>query len=393
MDLEFFQGNGDRVDTWSCYDPLGRLSVGRFVVARSDRIVEESRTTSILITRVCQPQFCLKEGLMERPANHGRRRAAFTLIELLVVISIIAVLIALLLPAVQAAREAARRVQCVNNLKQMGLAMHNFESANGFFTPAAIDDAFPRLGINVDEAGKPLAKPVLHGWVILLLPYTEQVPLYNSYNLKTDFRDLSNSTVVRAQLNLMMCPSSANPLRMDTNNSGGFKGWQAAAGDYGPNNSVAKIAIDAGFVAPGQYAGVMQANTVRTIAEISDGTSNTLVISEVSGRPDIWRKGNKMVASTPIGSSPRVYVSGAGWANRESAFGLHGFPADGNGEAPGPCHTNCVNRNEVFSFHPGGANHVFADGSVHFVKETAAIQIMANLISRAGGEILSADSY
>ena len=86
-------------------------------------------------------------------------------------------------------------------------------------------------------------------------------------------------------------------------------------------------------------------------------------------------------------------MSGAGWANRESAFGLHGFPADGNGEAPGPCHTNCVNRNEVFCFHPGGANHVYADGSVHFVKETASIQIMANLISRAGGEILSADPF
>jgi prepilin-type N-terminal cleavage/methylation domain-containing protein len=322
-----------------------------------------------------------------------RSRSGFTLIELLVVISIIAVLIALLLPAVQAAREAARRMQCTNNLKQMGLAMHNFESANGFFTPAAIDDAFPKLGINVDESGKPFAKLTQHGWAILLLPFTEQTALYNAYNLKTDFRDLANSTVVRTQLNLMLCPSSPNPNRIDTDNSGGFKGWQAAAGDYGPNNSVVKVAIDAGFVQPGNYAGVMQANGVRAIAEITDGTSNTLVISEVAGRPDIWRRGNKTTPSTPIGSTPRVYVTGAGWANRDSAFGLHGFPADGNGEPPGPCHTNCVNRNEVFSFHPGGANHVFADGSVHFVKETAGIQIMANLISRAGGEILSADSY
>ena len=117
------------------------------------------------------------------------------------------------------------------------------------------------------------------------------------------------------------------------------------------------------------------------------------MISEDSGRPDIWRRGGKLTPSTPVGSPSRVYVTGAGWANRDSAFGLHGFPADGSGEPPGPCHTNCVNRNEVFSFHPGGANHIFADGSVHFVKESAGIQIMANLISRGGGEILSADSY
>jgi prepilin-type N-terminal cleavage/methylation domain-containing protein len=330
---------------------------------------------------------------MHRCLRDRRVRPGFTLIELLVVIAIIAILIALLLPAVQAAREAARRVQCTNNLKQMGLALHNFESANGFFTPAAIDAAFPKLGINVDATGKPVAKPTQHGWAILLLPFAEQTTLYNSYNLQADYRSPANSTVVLSQLNMMMCPSSPNPNRIDTDNSGGFKGWRCAAGDYGPNNSVVKVAINAGYVQPGDYEGVMQANVVRTIADIRDGTSNTLVISEDAGRPDIWRRGSKFTMSTPIGSNPRVYVTGAGWANRDSAFGLHGFPVDGSGEPPGPCHTNCVNRNEVFSFHPGGANHVFADGSVHFVKETAGIQIMANLISRMNGEILSADAF
>src|SRR4051812_48243127 len=194
------------------------------------------------------------------PYEVKHRRPGFTLIELLVVIAIIAILIALLLPAVQAAREAAWRTQCVNNLKQMGLAMHNFESANGFFTPAAVDAAFPKLGLNVDASGNAIAKPTLHGWVILLLPFTEQVALYNSYNLKADFRDTPNSTAIITQLNLMMCPSSPNPNRIDTDNPGGFKAWQAAAGDYGPNNSVVKVAIDAGFVKPGTYAGVMQAN-------------------------------------------------------------------------------------------------------------------------------------
>jgi len=317
-------------------------------------------------------------------------RSGFTLIELLVVIAIIAVLISLLLPAVQAAREAARRMQCANNLKQMGLALHNFESANGFFTPAAVDDVFPKLNINVGKLVT--GQLVEHGWSALLLPFAEQANLANSYNLTLDFRDKGNSTVVMTNLSLMMCPSTPNSPRIDTNNSGGFKGWQAVAGDYGPNNSVAATLIDAKFVAPGTYAGVMQANVVRTIAEILDGTSNTEVIAECAGRPDIWRRGNKFTASNPVGSSPRIRTSGAGWADRDSAYGLHGFTMDGSSN-PGPCHTNCTNANEVFSFHPGGANNLFADGSVHFIKETMAIQVYANMISRANGEIISADAY
>ncbi|WZO98261.1 DUF1559 domain-containing protein [Isosphaeraceae bacterium EP7] len=321
-------------------------------------------------------------------------RSGFTLIELLVVISIIAVLIALLLPAVQSAREAARRAQCTNNMKQLGLAMHTFESANGFFTPAAVTAAFPKLGINVDASGMalPTAQLVLHGWSVLLLPFAEQTALANSYNLTLDYRNPGNSTLMTTQLNLMACPSTPTPNRIDTHNSGGFPGWRAACGDYAPNNSVTATLIDAGFVAPGEYGGVMQANVVRTIAEITDGTSNTEVMAEVAGRPDRWTRGGKFVASNLPGSAPRIRVSGAGWADRDSPYGLHGFTMDG-GANPGPCHTNCTNANEVFSFHPGGANNLFADGSVHFIKETAAIQVYANMISRAGGEIISADSF
>ncbi|AGA28096.1 DUF1559 family PulG-like putative transporter [Singulisphaera acidiphila] len=322
------------------------------------------------------------------------RRNGFTLIELLVVISIIGVLIALLLPAVQAAREAARRIQCVNNLKQIGLGFLNFESSQGFFPPAAIDAAFAPLNINVDSSGKAVATKDLveHGWAVLLLPHAEQTALYNTYNLALDYRATGNQTLLNTRLNLMVCPSTPEPTRTDRVQNAKFGLWTSAPGDYGPNNSVNEGLVTAGFVDPGNYEGVLRANMLRRIAEITDGTSNTQVVTEVAGRPDRWTRGPKFTKSDPPGTPNRVRISGAGWADRESPFGLHGFTQDGL-ITPGPCHTNCTNANEVFSFHNGGANNLFADGSVHFIKETTSIRVFAKLISRAGGEVISANDY
>jgi prepilin-type processing-associated H-X9-DG protein len=130
------------------------------------------------------------------------------------------------------------------------------------------------------------------------------------------------------------------------------------------------------------YQGVMRGNFLARIADILDGTSNTLVITEDAGRPQIWRVGRLVAGRT----------SGAGWADRDNEFITHGFTSDGATD-PGPCHTNCTNNNENYSFHIGGANGVFADGSVRFYSSSMSIRIMGRLITRAGRETVSGSDF
>jgi prepilin-type processing-associated H-X9-DG protein len=136
---------------------------------------------------------------------------------------------------------------------------------------------------------------------------------------------------------------------------------------------------------------VLRGNNLRRIAEITDGTSNTILMSEDAGRPDLWLKGKMIPPGTKLpwyngGTPVAPFQEGAGWADYSSEF-----YTDGDGFAP--CHTNCSNNNEVYSFHPGGANHVFADGSVHFVKETTNPRVFIHLLTFNRGEILSADQF
>src|SRR4051812_35044595 len=201
-----------------------------------------------------------------------RQRRAFTLIELLVVIAIIAVLIALLLPAVQAAREAARRAQCVNNMKQIGLGLHNFESAQGFFPPSGIRGTgiCQPMNINVDATGKilPSGQRASSYFFTHILPFMEETPVYNSYNIKIDFRSPVNSTAIGTTINTLLCPSSANPSKHhdfdDTNTSGDEKqtggpwyGVHAAVTDYAVSNGVEDLIAASGWVditVAGQYS-------------------------------------------------------------------------------------------------------------------------------------------
>ncbi len=353
--------------------------------------------------------------MIANASSRGRRRG-FTLIELLVVIAIIGVLIGLLLPAVQAAREAARRAQCINNLKQIGLGFHNFESTYGFFAPTwGISNTFLKPPFQpADLTGLPTNNPNyippcppdlaqicsnpldIQSWVPLIMGYTEQVPLYNALNISQAFPQPANTTVVGSQISFMLCPSNpaAGTLAPYANALNG-QTVQLAPGDYSVDDGISEswlIANNVPHVAGQDALGLLKGNTIRRVRDVVDGTSNTIMVSEDAGRPNFYVLGQQLQygvsypwyrnGTAPVQSNEG---SGAGWADYNSEFYTDG---DGSNE-----HTNYSSNNEVYAFHPGGANHVFADGSVHFVRKSVNASVFKALITHGAGEVLSGDSY
>jgi prepilin-type N-terminal cleavage/methylation domain-containing protein/prepilin-type processing-associated H-X9-DG protein len=302
-----------------------------------------------------------------------RRRSAFTLMELLVVLAIIAVLIGLLVPAVQRVREAANRMQCSNNLKNIGLALHNFESTHGKFPPSRV---FPGP---LPEAGVTAA--VNHGWGAFILPFIEQAALAQKYNWNLYYYDPANQPVVSTQLKVLQCPS-AQPDRFMTFDI--FAHGKAACTDYAPTEAVDPILGQLHWVDPARnYRGVMALNAMTRLRDITDGTSNTILQTEDSGRPRQWRAGKP-------GDDQSIF--GCPWVGAGNPIVVTGATPDGR-ITPGPCALNCSNDDEIYSFHPGGANMVFADGSVHFLKTGIDIRLLARLVTRAGGEVLLGNEY
>jgi prepilin-type N-terminal cleavage/methylation domain-containing protein/prepilin-type processing-associated H-X9-DG protein len=308
-----------------------------------------------------------------------QRRSAFTLVELLMVIAVIGILIALLLPAVQAAREAARRTQCVNNLKQIGLAFHQHHDTYGAFPPGWVEAPSIVPQGRIIEGG--------HGFGPFLLPYLEQEALARMYRWDRRSQGPDNQPVATTQLKVLQCPS-AEPDRWVTqvedpvaNYAYGGKG---ACGDYTGIRDIDTRLVELGLVdRAANYLGVLTAsyltaNYMTRLADIMDGASQTILVTECAGRPKLWRAGR------PVSG---IYASGGAWVGGTLTFGQGSTP-DG-ATKPGSCAINCTNEREVYSFHPGGANAVFADGSTHFLKASMDIRIFARLVTRAGREVVT----
>ena len=308
------------------------------------------------------------------PNKTLRRSRGFTLIELLVVIAIIAILVALLLPAVQRAREAARRTQCKNNLHQVAIAFHNYHDTHGSFPYSSTRGA------------------VRHNWAAFLLPHIEQKNIYKKYDFNLTWRHEDNQEVVKTHIPTYKCPSvPGRGLQLDPVSA---TKW-AAPGDYAPPESIADIAITSGRVPFAGNGSLERDNTV-TIAEILDGTSMTFLLVECAGRPNHWIRGERGPAehSPGHGNFPvtNSRVRGAGWADDINSVPLHTFSKDGL-TVPGNTAINATNNNEAFSFHPGSINISFCDGSVRTVSEDMDVKIYAALITRMGREVVSTDDF
>lgn len=299
---------------------------------------------------------------MNRP-----RRFAFTLIELLVVIGIIAVLIGLLLPAVQKVREAAARMSCQNNLKQIGLACHNFESANGGLPP--------RRGFGAIPA---------RGWGPPILSYVEQSALSGNYRLDKPFYAPENADNIIVPLKLFLCPSGPGARNITVTISGVTS--VGAAGDYFGPNSFSSTLYGVSSLSGNATVTALIDNANRKITEITDGTSSTLLVTEQAGRADFYILGQKQASNAGLSQA----ANWGPWAGYQvfqfNQFGSDGITKDGPG---GPCTINCNNSMGVYAFHTGGANAVFADGSVRFLKQGMDPNTLFGTVTCNGGEVLA----
>jgi prepilin-type N-terminal cleavage/methylation domain-containing protein/prepilin-type processing-associated H-X9-DG protein len=295
-------------------------------------------------------------------------RCGFTLIEVLVVIAIIAVLIGLLVPAVQKVRAAANRMACQDNMHNHGLALHNFAAARGRLPPGAVQGPYRPAGVTTEAD---------HGLWPFLLPYLEQEPLARRYRWDVAYTDPANQPGVAVPLRILQCPA-ADPDRAETaaDEPRWPSGGQGACTDYGPVQ-VNPILADRGWIDPvDNFDGALPLNAMVRLTDITDGTAQTILLAEDAGRPRRWQTGQ------PV---PDQFSAGGPWASSANLIAVRGSIASALPDGP-PCALNCTNDQEIYSFHPGGANVLFADGSVHFLAGSLDIRILARLVTRAGGE-------
>jgi len=337
-------------------------------------------------------------------------RRGFTLVELLVVIAIIGILIALLLPAVQAAREAARRSQCTNNMKQIGLALHNYHDTHKTFPPGVI------WGVpNVPEyqLGS-MPAPFHHTWNTFILPYIEQQALYDSVDFRLPAWGSSPQAVVSTDVGSLRCPSDTGPTMASQNYNIAVTNYPGSEGfDWWPRPRILPNSppwSGYGLAPGGDLGGVFSTNNQTRIAEITDGTSNTIMLAEkdsVGFDGGAWRTcgtGKPRAANSRVFCSAFVGTSVSGWGTNEG--GRSRFQeVDGSGvktqghwfknHAFTPTYIAYCGPNSAWpgpsSRHPGGVNVTMADGSVRFVAEVIEWPLWMKANGIADGFVL--DSF
>ncbi|MEO8165611.1 MAG: DUF1559 domain-containing protein [Betaproteobacteria bacterium] len=310
--------------------------------------------------------------MSRRTAN--RWHTGFTLVELLVVIAIIGILVALLLPAVQAAREAARRMSCQNNLKQIALALHNYHDTLKVFPPSSLS-GFGKGVWNYPGTGPTDPNIRLHSFASLLLPYLEQANIQDQINYNVSALDPANHAMASQVLPFYRCPSfsgrdfSDDPLYVTT---AGYN--QFAIRNYVVIGARTVVGLS-GFV-PAE--GVMFPGSKTGFHDVIDGTSNTLAFAETrEQRSSVWIDGTSAaVAARWTDLSSPTFAGNTASINYKPYFPGGVFP-NSIGSDYGPS-----------SFHPGGAQHAFVDGSVQFIKSTINVLVYDALASRAGGEVV-----
>jgi prepilin-type N-terminal cleavage/methylation domain-containing protein/prepilin-type processing-associated H-X9-DG protein len=339
----------------------------------------------------------------------GRNRG-FTLIELLVAIAIIAVLIALLLPAVQSAREAARRAQCTNNLKQVGLAIANYEASLGCIVSGYVSATSPygALGVpgyNPDPQTNDNGPG--WGWLALLLPEVEQSPLYSSINTSLPTWVPANGTAVLTSVATYLCPSANNPTPTCAMVDANLKplpvpNTQFARANYQYNmgwNDTSITPANTNYDDPVKGCnGPLYRNSRVTYAAVTDGLSNTVVAGEKSPYlsdaswvgiiPGYRHFAYNAFASAGTGGigvnydyPGAILASHSGPSLYESPMVIH------------PPNSPLGHTDEMYSLHPGGGNVLMGDGSVRFVKQSINLLTWQALSSRANGEVVSAEAY
>ncbi len=292
-------------------------------------------------------------------------RPGLTRADFLVLLGLVLVAVGAALPALAESQEAARRARCQQNLHQLSAAIQHYADINDDFLPDCHRFKAP-----------------LRGWVTLLLPYIGEQKIYDQYNWEHDWFHPDNQKLGAQRIDLLLCPSTPSPDRQLTGEISGTS-YKVAAADYVATHGFTDALIPSVFPAGTVRLGALPVDEKKKRREIPDGLSTTLLLTESSGRPQLWRNGVIDKVVPPNDKN--------GWAAWNGNY-VRGHSPDGR-LTPGPCAVNCTNSNTTYSFHPDGAFGILGDGSVRFLSKNLDVYVFYALVTREGGETIANSDF